>query len=102
MSSHHGTGETNPTNICEDAGLIPGLSQWAGESSIADMAWIGHRHDLDPGLLWLWYRPAAVAPIRSLAWELPYAKGVILLKRQTKNFLIKKIKINQKITQFDF
>ena len=25
---------------------------------------------LDPALLWLWFRPAAVAPIRSLAWEL--------------------------------
>ena len=23
-------------------------------------------------LLWLWYRPAAAAPIQSLAWELPY------------------------------
>ena len=27
----------------------------------------------DPMLLWLWYRPAAVAPIRPLAWEPPYA-----------------------------
>ena len=28
---------------------------------------------LDPKLLWLWYRPAATAPIRPLAWEPPYA-----------------------------
>ena len=34
---------------------------------------IGHRQGLDPSLLWLWHRPAAVAPIQSLAWELPYA-----------------------------
>ena len=35
-------------------------------------------------LLWLWCRPAAIAPIRPLAWELPYAVGMTL-NRQTKN-----------------
>ena len=35
----------------------------------------------DPALLWLWCRPAATAPIRPLAWEPPYAAGVVL-KRQ--------------------
>ena len=34
-------------------------------------------------VLQLWHRPAAVAPIRPLAWEPPYAKGVAL-KRQKK------------------
>ena len=34
---------------------------------------IGHRHGLDPALLWLWCRPAATASIRLLAWEPPYA-----------------------------
>ena len=34
-------------------------------------------------LLWLWYRPAATAPIRPLAWEPPYAAGMPL-KRQAK------------------
>ena len=29
----------------------------------------------DPELLWLWHRPAATAPVRPLAWELPYAAG---------------------------
>ena len=37
---------------------------------------IGCRCGLDPMLLWLWCRPAATAPIRPLAWELPYAVGV--------------------------
>ena len=36
---------------------------------------IGCRHSSDLVLLWLWCRPAAVAPIRPLAWESPYAMG---------------------------
>ena len=32
----------------------------------------------DPALLWLWCRPAAVAPIQPLAWEPPYASGAAL------------------------
>ena len=28
QSFHHGSAETNLTSIREDAGLIPGLSQW--------------------------------------------------------------------------
>ena len=39
------------------------------------------RCGLDPELLWLWCRMEAVAPIRPLAWEPPYALGVAL-KRQ--------------------
>ena len=35
-------------------------------------------------LLWLWCRPAAVAPIRPLAWELPYAMGAALKSKKTK------------------
>ena len=34
----------------------------------------------DAALLWLWCRTAAVAPIRALAWEPPYAAGVALEK----------------------
>ena len=45
---------------------------------------VGRRHGLDPALLWLWRRPAAAAPIRPLAWELPYAAGVALKNKQTK------------------
>ena len=39
---------------------------------------VGHQGSSDPVLLWLWlwHRPAAVAPIQPLAWELPFAAGV--------------------------
>ena len=39
---------------------------------------VGCQHGSDTALLWLWWRLAAVAPIWSLAWELPYAMGVAL------------------------
>ena len=72
-SSCRGSAETNLTSILEDADLILGLAMSCG---------IGCRHDSDPKLLWLWYRPAAIALIRLLAWELPYAVGTAL-KRHT-------------------
>ena len=44
---------------------------------------VGHRCGLDLALLWPWRRLEAVALIRPLAWEPPYAEGVAL--RRTKN-----------------
>ena len=44
----------------------------------------GHRHGSDLALLWLWCRLAAVALIRPLAWELPYAVGAALKKDREK------------------
>ena len=58
----------NPASTHKDSGLIPGLDQWVG----------------DPALLWLQCRPAAAAPTRPLAWELPYAVGVALKKKERK------------------
>ena len=35
---------------------------------------VGCTPSSDPALLWLWHRPAAMAPIQPLAWEPPYAE----------------------------
>ena len=46
---------------------------------------VGCRCGLDPALLWLWCRLVAVASIRPLAWEPPYAYAVgEALKKQKK------------------
>ena len=49
---------------------------------------VDHRCGLDPTLLCLWYRQAAVAPIRLLDRELQCATGEALKNKQTK-FLYK-------------
>ena len=36
---------------------------------------VGCRCGSDPALLWVWCRPAAIAPMRPLAWEPPCALG---------------------------
>ena len=49
------------------------VSWGAGRRCGSDLVW-----------LWLWYRPAAAAPIQPLAWEPPYAEGVALEKTKKK------------------
>ena len=56
------------------------------------------RHGSDPTLLWLWYRPAAIALSRHLAWELPYAVDVALKSKKNKN----KNKINDFIIMIHY
>ena len=56
----------NPTSIHGAAGSIPVLAQCG----------VGCRCGSDPALLWC--RPAAVALIHPLAWELPNAMAMAL------------------------
>ena len=59
-------------------------------SGVAVSCGVGRRRGLDPAWLLLWCRLVAVAPIRPLACEPPYAKGAAL-KRQKDQTNKKKI-----------
>ena len=49
----------------------------------------------DPGLLWLWRRLAAAAPIQPLAWELPYASSAALKSKKKERKKDRNVKIIQ-------
>ena len=50
-------------------------------SSIVMSCGVGRRHSSDLALLWLWCMLTAIALIRPLIWEPPYAEGVALEKK---------------------
>ena len=75
----------NLTSIHEDVGLLPGPTQWVTDLELPLSCGVGHRHGSDPTLLWLWHRPAAVALIWPLAWELPYAAPAALKSKKQTN-----------------
>ena len=53
-------------------------------SGIAVSCGVGCRWGLDPELLWLWHRLAAVSLIWPPAWDLPYAVGPEQKKKKRK------------------
>ena len=64
---------------------VPSLALLSGlRISVAVSRGVGHRHGLDPTLLWLWCRLVAVAPIQPLALEPPYATGAGLKSQKKK------------------
>ena len=80
---HCGSVEMNPTNIHEDARLMLGLSQWVKDQVLPRTELQGRLQiHLGPLLLWLWCRPAAVAPVRPLGWELPYVTGAAIKRKK--------------------
>ena len=62
----------------------------------------GHGQGLDLVLLWLWHRLAAVAQIRCLAWETPYAVGAALKAKKKKKhqFVMQLNEINSHYSKF--
>ena len=64
---------------------------------------IGHRCSSGLVLLWLWCRPAAIAPIRPPAWELSYALrtalGQIKKKRKKEKKSKKKENKQKKLSE---
>ena len=87
-SARCGAAEVMPTRSHEVAGSVPVLAQWDKDPALLWAGVIGHRCSSDLMLLWLWCRLAAVAPIRPLAWEPPYATGAALRKKEKKIFLL--------------
>ena len=45
---------------------------------------VGQKLSSDLVFLRLWRRPAAIAPIQPLSWELPYTTGAALKKKKKK------------------
>ena len=81
---------TNPTSTHEDAGSIPSFAQRLRIWRCLEL-WYRLQQGLNAVLLWLWRRPAAIAPIGPLAWEPPHA-SCSALKRPKKRK--KKIRVH--------
>ena len=83
---------------------VPIVAQWkriwlvSTRAQVRSLAWISGlriwhccelryrwQRWLGLALLWLWGRLAAVAPIWPLAWELPYAAGASLKRKNNNN-----------------
>ena len=71
---------TNPTRIHEDAVQSLALLSGSGIQCRREL-WHRSKTKLGSCTAVLWHRPAAVAPIRPLAWECPYALGAALKKQ---------------------
>ena len=82
-SSCCGSVEVNLTSNYEDTGLIPDLAEWI---KVPALPWavVYVTDSAQIWFLWLWCRPAVMAPIWTLAWELPYATCVALKRQKEK------------------
>ena len=55
-------------------------------SDIAMSCGVGRGRGLDPVLLWLWCKPAAISPIQPLAWKLLYVMDTALKRQKREKF----------------
>ena len=83
-----------------------GLAKWVRDPALPVSCGIGGRCSSDLASLWLWQRPAAVALIRPLVWEPPYAEGAALKskrkKKKEKNLLYFVYNINYSLFKILF
>ena len=67
---------------------VPVVAQRKPIRLVSMRMWVRSLDSLSGSGIWrcceLWYGPAAAAPIRPLAWELPYAKDVALKSKTNK------------------
>ena len=63
---------------------------------------VGHTRGSDPTLMWLWRKPAAIAPIRPLVWEPPYATGAALEKAKRQQQQQQKLSNGFKSVKIEF
>ena len=100
-SSRCGSVVRNPTNIHETRTWVRSLALFSGlRIHLAVSCGVGHRHS--SALLWLWCRPAAVALVRPLAWELPYASGGAPKNNNKKTHTTNNTELKYLINKLDF
>ena len=75
-----------PRSVCEGSGVAVSCGVGGGCSLVPECGGcgVGFRNGSYLALLWLWRWWAAVALIRPLAWEPPYAAGAALKRQKTK------------------
>ena len=89
-SSRRGAADTSLTTTI--GFQLASLRGWVKDLALPSISCrIGHRRGSDLALLWLWGRPAAIALIRPLAWEPPYAMGAALKRQKDKKKRLSRI-----------
>ena len=65
--------------------------KWVKDPSVAMSYNVGHRRGSYLALQWLWRRPADAAAVQPLAWEIPFASGLALKRKEKERKGKKKI-----------